>query len=315
MNTLFHIIYNKFVVTFSKLFISSNKTRLTSTDSDTENHLPPIIELGESNEFNIEVRGERIPNLCWFSSVDISRELAIKNIGKVITSKTRYIINKHYTYFKIKLDDEYVDILFLTYKGLVNLSYGCKNKKCMEIIDWTIDVLFTKQINTGFAIENTSESVITNIQMFTPIEHINVKNTCAILRSSVTPISCIYLIAIGKMKYIKQYLNCTYTNYTDDDIVYKYGRTINLERRLKEHSRIYGKITKSNIKLVYYGYVDDTNCVDAERHIRKYFDKLNYNLVNNKHKELVVIPSSQINDVGVYYKSIAIQYSNEIIKK
>lgn len=85
--------------------------------------------------------------------------------------------------------------------------------------------------------------------------------------------------------------------YDDEDIIYKYGYTKNLEIRATQHAVMYGKIEGVEIKLVFYARVDVKYLVDAENDIRDVIKEYNMPLKYKKAKELVVIPNDMINHI------------------
>ena len=52
--------------------------------------------------------------------------------------------------------------------------------------------------------------------------------------------------------------------FTDDMIVCKYSRACDIERRTVEHVQMCKKIKSSDLRLKYYGYVDNSYTSDAE---------------------------------------------------
>lgn len=130
---------------------------------------PPILKLkdeekfkdAEGNVLNIEVRGERYVDKCYFKMKNFKECLDLKNLDKVILNKnTDYEENKHYKYFiskKVKLvennSNKKKEIsnkkeMFLTYLGIVKVLFVSKNYNCEHFQNWAIKILFTHQLGT-----------------------------------------------------------------------------------------------------------------------------------------------------------------------
>lgn len=107
-----------------------------------------------------------------------------------------------------------------------------------------------------------------------------VRKGCAKGRDLGGSISCIYLLQLGKLGDLHKRFNITPFDkngeicanlYDDNDIVYKYGRTDNLKKRLGEHKRNFLKYGITNIHIVYYARMDPGKLsVDLENEYRNH---------------------------------------------
>jgi hypothetical protein len=166
------LIKNKWIETdgknkkFDKFFVTEDwfdenfGEELGEIKDDTED-APPIIKLKENEKFfdndgnivEIEVRGERDIEKCYFKVSDISKGFDIKRLHNLIIDKnTLYEENKHYKYF---YSDDYnavvkgkIKKLFLTYDGILKVLYTSRGKNASKFTKWASKTLFVAQLGT-----------------------------------------------------------------------------------------------------------------------------------------------------------------------
>jgi hypothetical protein len=132
-----------------------------------------------------------------------------------------------------------------------------------------------------------------------------------ILNCSVSNISSIYLLTLGKVKVLRNTFDID-NSLNDNFIVAKYGRTNNLFRRLYENNAHYGKLDNVNLMLKYFSIIDSKYCVNAENYIKDFFKLNKYSLTNPKYKELVIIPPQKFGIVKEKFKIIGNQLSSKM---
>ena len=123
------------------------------------------------------------------------------------------------------------------------------------------------------------------------------------LKSSVSDIQCLYLINIGKVSEWK-HLNNIADNIDDNYIICKYGRSEDLDRRLKDHVKTYG----NQITVITYAMIDEYYLSEAEAELRNSYNMTENNLIVDWHNELIYISESKIKNIIKYYKSVQSKY-------
>ena len=133
---------------FDKIFITtkwfnnlfSKDSNLNKITDDTQ-MAPPLIKLKNNEKFfdndgnviEIEVRGKRTVDECYFKLYDIMKGFNLPKLRDMITdSKSSFDIFIHYTYFYV---NEKTKKIFLTFKGLfsvISLSRKIKSNKVNE---------------------------------------------------------------------------------------------------------------------------------------------------------------------------------------
>lgn len=128
-------------------------------------------------------------------------------------------------------------------------------------------------------------------------------------------VSCVYLFTLGTVSSLRKTFNIPNTeDYNDTDIVVKYGRTEDLERRTAEHNNDYGKMENVELRLILYSFVDASYAVDAENDIANY---INNNNNYTKHKfdgrnEMAIISKDKIDTIKKEYEKIRKIYAGSL---
>jgi len=136
----------------------------------------------------------------------------------------------------------------------------------------------------------------------------------SLFRSLVTkhiPVfSCIYLISLGKVIDVRNDLGIS-DLIDDNKIVYKYGRTDDIHRRLDEHKRYYAKYKSVKLEPGIFQHIDPAHTVKAEAEIRDFFDSFGKELVLDGKKELVALNKKELDRVKKEYGRTGREYSSE----
>lgn len=140
---------------------------------------------------------------------------------------------------------------------------------------------------------------------------LNVKIAKNALRTSIAQIPCIYLFTLGKVKELRNVMHID-AKYNDESYVAKYGRTDDLLRRTKQHTKTFGEMCP-HMKLKYYAWIDDINHIaEAETLVKKYFQIINANFAYSDMKELVILNKDAIKNTKQYYEQLLTTYSSRL---
>jgi hypothetical protein len=157
------LIKNKWIETdgmskkFDKLFVTEDwfdenfgEEELEEIKDNTED-APPIIKLKENEKFfdndgnivEIEVRGERDIEKCYFKLEDISKGFDIIHLHEVVIDKNKkYNINEHYIYFYCVNGTN-------SKKGKIKkILYTSRGKNAGKFTKWASKTLFAAQLGT-----------------------------------------------------------------------------------------------------------------------------------------------------------------------
>nr|WBF70252.1 hypothetical protein [Megavirus caiporensis] len=158
---------------------NNNNNELDSVDNnDDDNKItlaPGIIKLtkkekmkdNSGNIIEIEVRGTRDHNNCYFKVYDIAKGFSIKRLDNTLTRKDRgYKSEIHYQYFNFKKTTEngYRKKLYLTFAGMekvINCSRSIHIQNAMTARKWLSQFCVSAKFNS--LILDSSKSSISNI--------------------------------------------------------------------------------------------------------------------------------------------------------
>jgi hypothetical protein len=263
---------------------------------------PAILHLEQSELFrdiddeviNIQVRGERDIDECYYLASDVAKGYGIKRIEeKMLDTKGFYRYGDHFVYFMIRKKK----VLYLKYPGLTRLLYGANNRNVDKFMRWANKTLFTVAYGTPKA----KKALAADLIGMDPRELLEVfkKKNCNI--------ACIYLFLVGGDA-VADTLGQTLKS---GNRVYKFGMTKNIAKRISEHLNTYGKMKGATFRLAYFVYVDPDELTVAEGDIRTFFknsdtkmfiDPLAKKTQNKKdEKELVVFSNTFLDAVKVEY--------------
>ncbi|XWV26726.1 hypothetical protein QJ857_gp0329 [Tupanvirus soda lake] len=308
---------------FDKLFISKKWFDENHADSkeDVIEIAPKIIHLEDHEMFtdnngnliDIEVRGEREFDKCYFKVKDIMDGFRLKNLHKTIIDKRYdgFLENTHYKYFYLEKvggpENGKIKKLYLTYRGLMRVLFSSNKNTAEKFVKWASETLFTAQMGT----------IDQKNQLVSNLLGVSTNAVKEVFNKTSHKIPCIYLFSIGKVKDLRKSLDIN-NEYDDNDYVYKWGMSNDLERRTKEHEKTYGKFKNTNLELILFGFIDPQYISQAENDIKHLFEDMNMKLDHDKYDELAVITSKQMRSVKKQYESISKIYrghSEELIQQ
>jgi len=273
---------------FLKGFIEENYVNNdSSSDSefDDSDEVPDIIELDDNEKFvdnddniiEIEVRGEKSYDNIFFRVKDVMKGFELKSLNKNISDRKSGFVEKNdYFYFDIARNSggHKSNELFLTYTGILRVLFASKRTTASKFVNWASKILFTAHLGTS---DQKAELVGNLIG-------VSADTVKAVFNKTATVIPSIYLIALGTVKALRKKLRLD-KKYKDNDFVYKFGMTIDLERRIKEHTKEYGKLG-AKLKLVTFGLIDTQYISEAETDLKRNFNDWSYTISHDTYNEL-----------------------------
>lgn len=271
---------------------------------DNDDMFNYIDENGDEKYVEIEMRGDRKIDNCYFSAEDIGNILCSKSTINAITKASRDAYTKYKDYIHFYVLDEKIDKwkrkLFLTYHGLTTLLRNSRNKIAKDYVEWSNTTLFT--IKHG----KTKDK----IKIAANILKADKETVTYIIGKCVNSTPCIYLFSLGTVKKLRKQLGIG-EEFDDDDLVYKLGRAVDLKKRCQEHEYDYGKLKGAELSLETYGWIDPRYLVDAENQIKKYMNENNYVIDSDKtsYTELVAISKKYTKEIKKLYTEVANKYA------
>ncbi len=291
---------------------SKKKQKTNGSKKDLEDTYE-IIELDETEKFidtenniiEIETRGRRHHEKCYFKVSDIRDGFGIDHIKSTIVRKnSSYIPDVDYIYIIIDGQEK----LFLTYEGLLRLLFTTRCINAKSFTYWAIKTLFSAQLGTV----KQKNKLCAKLLGVTPddIKHV--------FKPINTSISGIYLFLLGTVKDLRESLNIG-DEYADTDLVFKYGYTDSLLRRAGEHQATFSVIEGCNLRLEHFELVDPQFLSKAELGIKKFISNTTGFLDTHVSTEITIVPSKKTKELKEQFKLISNKFvgtckqlSNEI---
>ena len=314
----------KFDKVFFKYDIIEQIPELNNKDIITDDNgiekAPKIIYLtdnekfqdNEGNVLEIETRGERNVNNCFFKVKDVSKAFDILYLNDSLLDKNgnyQYLVDYKYFICEKKINSRNKTTkktnyktttkkeLFLTYEGMTRVLYLSRNNKTKKFVSWAKTTLFTAQMGTT---EQKNKLV-------SQIKGVSYESIQELFSINAREMPCVYLTAFNTVSILRDTMNID-NSYTDDSIVYKFGLTKSFEQRKNGHKSEYKSIDKLiDKKLVYFTYIDPLYISEAETEIKNMLN--DYKISWELHDELVVIPNNMLKFVKTIYENIGMKYS------
>jgi hypothetical protein len=281
---------------------------------DTETVDAPALLILEDNEkfkdtdgniLDIETRGTKSRKNIYFKIYDVSKGFDMKNLNTTLSHKEGgYEKNIDYKVFFIRdrLPNEQSPTikkcLYLTYHGLLRVLFVSRNKNVERFQDWAEESLFTIQMGT-------KED---KVKLGTSILNISPKTYKAVFSTYANKFPCIYLLSLGTVKDLRDTFGID-ASTPDDYIIYKYGFTDDLQRRIGEHETKYNKLPNVNVKLATFNIIDPIYMKDAERDIREECNAYEVSLKSDGYNELIVLNEKQLKHTKQHYSRIGREYA------
>lgn len=272
---------------------------------------PPILYLNNEEKFtdtdgnivDIETRGERNKNKIYFNVPDVSKVFNMHKLHDTLIDKRgAYIKSQHYKYFirvnTVLNGNAPIKSLYLTYKGLLRVLFASNAGNAEKFQDWAEEKLFTIQM--GSKAEKT--------KLGTDILNISPKTYKAVFSTYASKFPCIYLLSLGTVGLLRDTFGID-PDVNNDLIVYKYGFTDDLSRRIAEHEAKYGKLPNVKMNLSTFHIIDPLYTSDAEGDLRDECNAYEVNLKVDGYKELIVLNDTQFKHIKKNYWRIGREYA------
>ena len=287
--------------------LSEEIARMFNVDTDTIDNndnndikeAPPIILLEDDEKFkcdgdiiyDVEVRGTRsnVESL-YFKVKSVAEAFNIENLQNSIINNKYPSLDKgkDFTFFYVKNKENKVyKQLFLSYIGILKVIFKSRSAKAQTFTTWVSKIISTLQFGS-------SEKKIKLCSKVLKTDYDNLKK---FLNCSNRAISCLYLMKIGTAQELRESMNIP-ESYDDSYIIYKYGRTKDLSRRVREHINTYTKINGvKNVELYKFAFIDPFNTSDAETYFRDYMKDINVLFEYETQDELIICSNAEIEKV------------------
>jgi hypothetical protein len=273
--------------------------------------LPPLCEISDDELFYdndyyyyVEIRGKRTVKECYFSAEDIANILGIKYINTNIAQ----LFIEHVDYEKFSVSNLYCKQktntkYFFTYQELLKFIFKSKSSYAQIFIEWATNTLFTLHIGST---EQKTELI--NSQLGTDFKLFKQVMSC-----HPGKISCVYLISLGTVADLKDTFSIK--DEKDANIVCKYGRTNDIDRRMTELSNEYKKKNKKiSLSLQTFSFIDDVFSSKAEKEMADIFSSDYHKLENITENELICVNKKQISNISRLYRTLENDYGREYEK-
>ncbi len=310
---------------FDKIFISkewfddnyaNDKENLDKIKDETK-VAPPIIKLTKNEKFvdangdfiEIEVRGEREVDQCYFKVSDVSKGFDMPRLHDVITDPTKkYNAKEDYIYFccenTTKSRKNKTKKLFLTYNGILKVLYSSRNNKTKPFTSWATKTLFTAHLGTPQSKTKLASSLL----------GIDLASVKKFLSASPSALSVIYFIFIGYVKDVREKFNLD-EDLDDNLMMCRYGYTDDLNIRIGQHKTKFG----NQIELLLFNIIDSSFLSKAENSLDKYFESmdslLDVKIKGNNETEVVVIEKTDIKNIKDQFELIGSKYEGKMSKQ
>ena len=178
-----------------------------------------------------------------------------------------------------------------------------RNKHVERFQAWAEECLFTIQMGQPEE----------KIKLGTNILGITEKTYTEIFSKHANQFPCIYLFSLGTVGSLRETFEIN-SSFPNDSIVYKYGFTDNLARRMGEHESKYGKLPNVKIVLSSFHMIDPIYTSKAEGDIREECNAYEINLKTKGFKELIVLNKKQLEHLTKNYCRIGRDYAGHSIE-
>jgi hypothetical protein len=236
----------------------------------------------DSNFIDVEVYGEREHDKCFFRGKSISDGFNIPNLRSTLRcTDSNYRLDIDFKIFVPSVEENFCNQqqkeLYLTYEGLLRVLFVTRNNRTRHFRKWATKTLFAAQMGT----DEQRIEVATNIT-----SHIDEVRKC--LKASTQKMSCVYFLKLGIAKDLRDIFKIK-DSVKDNYLVCKFGKGIDLEKRLAEHENDYGKIEGVNVELIKYAYIDPKFITTAELDVSHFFNVTENKLLVDRRKEIFYI--------------------------
>lgn len=276
---------------------------------------PPLLHLDDGEKFHdvdgnvieIETRGERHEDKIYFNVKDVSVGFGMPKLNIILTNNDSGY--KRYHDYKVMFIREGLTnsesrtikkCLFLTYEGLLRVLFVSRNKNATLFRKWATNKLFTIQMGTrdqkvklGAEILNTSPRTLK-----------------AIFDKHAANFPSIYLMSLGKVRELRETFGIP-VDKPDDSIVYKFGFTDDLARRVIELESEYSKLPGVTMTMGTFQIIDTKYTSEAESEVRETCSAFEVRVKKTEHgyNELVALDEKQFANIKKLYRRIGDEFA------
>jgi len=170
---------------------------------------------------------------------------------------------------------------------------SCKDKEIEKIKE--------KLANKDKEIEKINETLQTKQNLIKQTRDAHAMAEC--------PNSGIYLLRLDTSEKLKEKFKMPLTIISNNNVVYKYGRSNDVHSRKEQHNQNLGKYIGKDLELIHSKLVSHYDCASAETKVKKFLmDKECYFIAESvdgtKHKELVCINNKMLDEVKSFYNTL-----------
>jgi hypothetical protein len=242
--------------------------------------LPNEIDIKKEEQFvasdgsylTIKTVGKRRYNKCYFKCKDVQKQLGFVSLTTdIVKARSPYEEGLDYVFFV----EDNIKQLYLTYYGILRLFFSSRKKELSKYLDWVCETVFTAQMGTSTA----------KLKAAAELAAIDPETVKKIFGKTCYDLPYVYLFKLGTAKDLRKSMKLD-DDIPDNFIIYKWGRTNCMKRRLCEHINEYRQYKGVKLELVTFGFVDSENQVDAEKEIAAFFIANEKWVKFKKYKEL-----------------------------
>ena len=236
--------------------------------------------------FEVEVRGVREEDKIFFKGKDVETVFNMNNLVDNISHT--YIKNEDFeilltqdrTPYGIgsieKSQPRRVQSVFLTYNGLLKIIFNSRSGVAYKFRKWATKIIYTAHLGTDDQ----------RVEQALNIAGVNASLVKQVFDTCVTKVPCVYLFYIGAVSKMRKHYPVDLKDHRTG-IIYKFGKTKSLHRRLMEHVREYGGLECSELKLSQWSPINENAISEAETQLSHYFN--DKKIVFQGHVEIVIL--------------------------
>lgn len=291
-----------------KLFVRKKHAdnNMISTKKKAVDPKPDLLELADDegfydadgNKLDIEILRDWKHRELYFNLKDLGTVLQMPSLSKTVTHSRHNGYREGVHYERLEVSGE--TKIYLNTFGLLRCTLLTMSKRAKILGNVIAEILFNNQFR------HTSSRDSGLFRVLVDFEHDDDESTAE-------KKSCIYLFKVGTVEDLRISMAIP-EEYEDDDLVCKWGRTSNIDRRTKEHLAVYGEIPGSDFQLIHSSIIDYYDAIDAERDVSKMLGSKDLLFRTGSFKELAIVPRDIIEDVIDNYDTISQSYLSKYVQ-
>ena len=257
----------------------------------------------EGQVVQVDIRGERNEEGIWFRCSDIEKLFEMENLSVVVLKDFNEGLD--YETFLLShaqpkvnhgtieqpasaLRKRRVKAIFLSFNGLMRVIYASHSVTAKRYRDWANRICFA-----GLFGSDEQRAVAAAEVVGVPTSSLK-----EVFEIAAVKVPCLYLFYIGKVVDLRKH----YDELKDhkSGMLFKFGRTDNLLRRCKEHTKTYGTLKESNLRIRLWVPINPDHLSAAETEISRFLkDK---KVPFQQHSETVVLSLKDLKPLRLEYE-------------